>query len=171
MKIGQREYARRKGISSAYVSKLIGKGVIATDADGKVDEQEADEARRRRTRVGRGQRRWQRRHGTAFPAQQLGQVKPPGVTRVCIGCGGYFLPAQARSNGSPDPALFCEGSCATAVAAGKTRVEIRAQILKDLEKIGCSKKSLSGKALETPGVFDWVQPDGTPKVPPMGGAV
>ena len=149
MKISQREYARRKGISSAYVSKLAGRGVITTDADGKVDEQSADEARRRYTVVGRGKRRWERRHGDGLP-----------LVAICVGCGGRFSPVEARGNGSLDPMSFCEDHCADDVREGKSRKEIHARIKQRALDTGSTRAEL-----KRPDFFDWVLPNGAPNVP------
>ncbi len=97
-----RSYAKQRGISVSYVSRLVKQEKIPTH-DGQINPIEADEARGRTTLVGRGQRRWERRHGA-------------DVAR-CVGCGAMFPTASARENGSPDPQHFCEDRCAADVAA------------------------------------------------------
>jgi len=122
-----RSYAKQRGISVSYVSRLVKQGKIPTH-DGLIRPIEADEARGRTTLVGRGQRRWERRHGA-------------DVAR-CVGCGAMFPTANARENGSPDPQHFCEDRCAAEVAAGKSRAEIRAWLRERALDNGATRKEL-----------------------------
>src|ERR1700693_1820540 len=58
-------YAKLAGIRPSYVQRLVAEGKLPTLPDGSLNPLACDEARRRTTVVGKGQRRWARRHGAA----------------------------------------------------------------------------------------------------------
>jgi hypothetical protein len=121
--VSQRQYAKQAGCSAAYIQKLISQGKLPVLQDGTLDPDACDAARAKFTRVGRGKRRWERRHGT--------RRTPLGLMfrRVtCSGCGESVRVSDNQMCDSPDPERFCTPKCAEDVAAGLTRAQIRQKI-------------------------------------------
>jgi hypothetical protein len=119
--ISQRAYAKLAGIRPSYVQRLVAEGKLPTLSDGSLDRQACDEARKRTTVVGKGQRRWSRRHGT-------NQAPVDGRRVICEGCGENVRVSDSRMCYSPDPERFCTPECGEDVAAGLTRAQIRRKV-------------------------------------------
>jgi hypothetical protein len=120
--ISQRAYAKLAGIRPSYVQRLVAEGKLPTLSDGSLDRQACDEARKRTTVVGKGQRRWSRRHGTGRTADERFR------RFACLGCGENVSVDASRDAASPDPERFCTPKCAEDVAAGLTRAQIRRKV-------------------------------------------
>jgi hypothetical protein len=144
--ISQRAYAEQIGVHHSYVAKMIRRGAIPVLSDGSIDPEAADAARAKFTRVGRGQRRWKRRH----PAQPVAvAVNPPTsgskATPICQGCGARYLRKYRIS--SPTPDRFCSASCEQDFNDGLSLREIANR----------RDRALSPKKIK------WGKPEPTPK--------
>lgn len=106
--ISQRAYAEQIGVHHSYVAKMIRRGAIPVLPDGSIDPKAADEGRAKYTRVGKGQRKWQRRH----PEPEAAAARPP------CPCGYEFLSVDP-------PGKFCCDFCAQDAAEGYTPKEMR----------------------------------------------
>jgi hypothetical protein len=124
--ISQREYAKLAGVRPSYVQRLVATGKLPVLPDGSLDSVACDAARAKFTRVGRGQRRWQRRHPES--AERTIAPQAEKSIRMCNLCGqphwfwthancsvcneDYVLYSAPRIDHSPDPQRFCSAKCA-----------------------------------------------------------
>ncbi|HTR24429.1 MAG TPA: hypothetical protein VMI10_10625 [Terriglobales bacterium] len=122
--VGVREIGRRWGTSSAYVSQFIKKVGAQPLPGGGYDVDQLTAMRARFTRVGTGQRKWNRHH----PSDQI---------HTCIQCGGRYTPAGELRDGNAarDISRFCEDTCERDAEAGLTPAQtikrLRAGYLED----------------------------------------
>jgi len=120
--ISQRAYARRAGVSSAYVNKLVKHGKLPLLPDGSLDAAACDVARAKHTNVAIGilRKRWQAAKNRPMPKQAQAWLR-------CEGCAEQYRVAEAGNStqASPDPQRFCCDLCASDHAAGLSARQIR----------------------------------------------
>ena len=157
--MSQRGYARHAGVRLSYIQRLIQIGVIKVEADGRIDPVVADQARLQSTDAGR----WRREHPTSKKASLEGKRRATPLARLhrCAGCFGLYDtdwrgPIDIGANEE-----FCSSDCRDLVHAGWTKRQIQAHLRSEFAEGAL----FSEGALNGPDVFDWVNADGSIKIP------
>lgn len=118
--VSVREIARRWVCSASYVSQFLKRAGLDPLLDGSYDLAEATRRRENYTIIGRGKRKWDRRHPATVVSPSPGTTSAP----VCQGCGDRYVQAYSRNLATPDPTRFCSASCQQDVKDGFTPKEI-----------------------------------------------
>lgn len=115
--VSSREIARMWDVSSPYVTKLLRRMGIGPLPGGGYDLEEATRLRKKFTNVGRGKRKWLRRHPDGYPTA--------ATALTCEACGArYRLETSART-GTPHPQKFCCTDCEQDLLDGLSDKQIR----------------------------------------------
>ena len=110
--ISARQYAKQRGISNVYVSRLVNEGKIPSHGEERrIDPKEADRARAENTMI-----------GTRRPAWARHEARVAEGYPVCSACGEAFDPTLAKELNSPNPDKFCSDLCS---GLGFTEAELR----------------------------------------------
>jgi hypothetical protein len=147
----RRAYAEHAGVAVSYVQKMIKRGVVKMLPDGSIDPAVADAGRAKSTRVGKGQRKFNRaqaRRGN--PAKALAGVP------ICEACDQPFNTQEARRNAdNPAPKRFCDAYCALDHAEGYTPEQIRRRAEK--ENWTTCKGHRARRGGDPPGVLELLE--------------